>query len=156
MKAAVGTPIGVAFGERYGRLEGGDGVVRDGPDSTAGETRHPLGRLDAAARDEAPDRVKRVGCRDGVDRQVRTVGRDRDGPRLDPGEAIADLEQATGTDTQERVAAQALATLDRLEEVCRIARVEAQEGTDGGLEIGRAAWRATGRCRRWRRAVWPG
>ena len=51
----------VALGERDGRLEGRDRVVGERPDGAAGEARHALGRLDAAARDEGADGRQRVG-----------------------------------------------------------------------------------------------
>ena len=51
---------------------------------------------------------------------------------------VADLEQPPGPDAEERVPAQALAALDRLEEVGRTAVVEPQECPDRGLEVGRA------------------
>ncbi len=66
------------------------------------------------------------------------VGGDGDGSGLDPGVAIADLEQPARTDAEERVAPEALAALDRLEEVGRAAVIEAEEGTDRRLEVGRA------------------
>ena len=85
-------------------------------------------------------RIAASGSRtiDRVEGQVRRVRRNRDGPGLDAGPAIADFEQAARANAQERVAAQALATLDRLEEVSRTAVVEAEEGADGRLEVGRA------------------
>jgi hypothetical protein len=43
----------VALGQRDGRLERRDRVVGERADRAAGEPRHALGRLDAAARDEA-------------------------------------------------------------------------------------------------------
>ncbi len=54
------------------------------------------------------------------------------------GLAVADLEEAARTDAQERVAAEPLAALDGLEQVGRTAVVEAEEGADRGLEVGRA------------------
>ena len=54
------------------------------------------------------------------------------------GAAVADLEQPARADAEERVAAEALAALDGLEEVGRAAVVEAQERADRRLEVGRA------------------
>ena len=71
-------------------------------------------------------------------RQAGVVGRDGDGPGLDVGLAVADLEQPARTDAQERVPAEALAALDGLEQVGGTAVVEAKQGADRGLEIGRA------------------
>ena len=138
MKAAVGTPTGSCSGSGHGRLEHGARVVRERTDGAAGEPRHALGRLDAAARDEGADRGQRVAAIDRVEGQVRRVGRNGDGSGLDAGLAVADLEQAARTDAQERIAAEPLATLDRLEEIGRTAVVEAQERADGRLEVGRA------------------
>ena len=73
-----------------------------------------------------------------LDRQVGGVDRHRHRPGLDAGDAVADLEQAARPDAEERVATEALAALDRFEQVGRAAVVEAQEGADRGLEVGRA------------------
>jgi hypothetical protein len=128
----------IVFGQRHRRLEHRDGVVRQRPDGAAGEARHPLGRLDAAAGDEGADGVKRVDPVDGVERQVGCVGRHRHRPCLDTGLPVADLQEAARADAEERIAAKALAALDRLKQVGRPAVVEAQEGADGRLEVGRA------------------
>ena len=69
--------------------------------------------------------------------EIGGVRRDRDRTGLDPGEAVADLQEAARADAQERVATQALAALDALQEVGGAAVVEAQERADGGLEIRR-------------------
>ena len=137
MKAAVGTPTGSRSGQRHGRLEDRDRVVGERADGAAGEARHALGRLDAAARDEGPDGVERVRRLERLDRQVRRVGRDGDRPGLDPGQAVAHLEQAPRPDAEERVAPEPLAALDGFEQVGRAAVVEAEEGADRGLEVGR-------------------
>ncbi len=57
------------------------------------------------------------------------------------GVAVTDLEQPARTDPQEGVAAEALATLDRLEEVGGAAVIQAQQGPDRRLEV-RGAGRA--------------
>ena len=113
----------VALGQRHGRLEGRDRVVGERPDGAAGEARHPLGRLDAAARHERADGGQRVGRR----RSSRSAGPGRRSgtrhrPGLDPGDAVAHLEQPARPDAQERVAAEPLAALDRLEQVGRVRR----------------------------------
>ena len=140
MKAAVGTPTGSRSGQRDGRLEDGDRVVGERADGAAGEARHPLGRLDAAARDERAD-ARRAGRR-AVDVSIGRsgrVGRARSTGRVwIRATAVADLEEPARADAEERVAAEALAALDRLEQVGRAAVVEAQEGADRGLEVGRA------------------
>ncbi len=128
----------VALGKRDRPLERGDRVVGQGSDRTAGEPRHPLGRLDAAARDEGADRRQRVVRGDRLDREVGRVRRLRDRPGLDAGLAVADLEQPSRPHTEERVAPETLAALDRFEEIGRTAVVETQEGADRGLEVGRA------------------
>ena len=68
MNAAVGDADRIALGQRDGRLEHGDRVVRQGADGAAGEARHALGRLDAAARDEGADGGERIGAVDRVER----------------------------------------------------------------------------------------
>ena len=138
MNEAIGTPTGSRSGSGTVALERGHRVVGERSDGTAGEPRHPLGRLDAAARDERADGGQRVVRRDRLDRQVGRVGRLRDRPGLDPGLAVADLEQPPRPDAEERVAPEPLAALDRFEEIGRTAVVEAQEGADRGLEVGRA------------------
>ncbi len=137
MKAAVGTPTGSRSGQRHGRLEGGHRVVRERADRAAGEARHPLGRLDPAARDEGADRRERIGRLARLDRQVGRVGRHGDRSGLDPGRAVADLEQTPRPDAQERVATEALPALDGFEQVRGTAVIESQEGTDRRLEVGR-------------------
>ena len=52
--------------------------------------------------------------------------------------AVADLEQPARADAEERVATEPLAALDRLEQVRRSAVIEAEEGADRRLEVGRA------------------
>ena len=128
----------VTLGEWHGRLERRDRVVRERTDGAAGEARHPVGRLDAAARDEGADGVERVGRGDGLDRQVGRIGRLGHRPGLDPGEAVADLEEPARPDAEERVATEPLPALDRFEQVGRTAVIEAEEGPDRRLEVGRA------------------
>jgi hypothetical protein len=94
------------------RLEAGDGVIGEGPDGTAREAGHPVGRLDAPARDEGADRGKRVRRFDRVDGKVRGVGRNRDGPGLDAGESVAHLQEPPRADAEEGIAPQPLTALD--------------------------------------------
>ncbi len=61
----------VALRERHRRLEGRHRVVGQGTDGSAGEARHPLGRLDAPAWDERPDGGERIGAIERLDREVR-------------------------------------------------------------------------------------
>ena len=139
MKAAVGTPTGSRSGSGTVGSNMEHRVVREGADGAAGEARHALGRLDAAARDEGADGVQRVTHR-------RPCGTGRSGVYVGTvtgrvwmrASAVADLEQAARPDAEERVAAEPLAALDRLEEIGRAAVVEAQERADGRLEVGRA------------------
>ena len=138
MNAAIGTPTGSRSGSGTVDLEGGHRVVGERADGPAREPWHPLGRLDAATRHEGADRVEWVGRRDRLDRQVRRKDGLGDGPGLDPREAVADLEQAPRADAEERVAPEALAALDRFEQVGRAAVVEPEEGADRRLEVGRA------------------
>ena len=128
----------IAIRERHARFERGDRVVGESADRAAGETRHALGRLDPAARHERADRVERIRGRVGLDRQIRGERGNRDRPGLDPGEPIAHLEQAARADAQERVAPEPLPALDRFQEVGGPAVVEAEEGPDRRLEVGRA------------------
>ena len=132
-----GRPDRVALRQRDGRLEDRHRVVGERPDAAAGEARHALGRGDAATRDELADRLERIGRRRGLDREVGVVGRDVERARLDAGEAVAHLEQAPRPGPEEGVAPEPLAAFDRLEEVRRAAVVQAQEGTDRRLEVGR-------------------
>jgi hypothetical protein len=124
--------------ERHGCLEGGHRVVRQRADGAAGEARHPVDRLDPAAGDEAADRVERIRRVLDVGRKVRRVVADGHRPGLQPGDAVANLQQAARPDTEERVAPQSLAALDGFEQVGRRgAVVEAQEGADRRLEVRR-------------------
>ena len=127
----------VAIGQRHRRLEGRHGVVRERPDRAAGEARHALGRLDAAARDEGTDGGQRVGAVERLDGQVGRVDGLGHGPSLDAGQPVADLEQSARTDAEERVAPEPLAALDRFEEVGGPAVVEPEEGADRRLEVRR-------------------
>ena len=119
MNAAVGAPDGVALRQRDGRLEEGDGVVRESPDGAAREAGHAFGRLDPAARDEPADRVERIRRRGRVDRQVGRVLADRHGSRQGASDAVADLEQPARPDAEEAVSPEPLAALDGLEQVGR-------------------------------------
>ena len=116
-EGGCGRPDGIGVRERDARLEDRDGVVGQRPDGAAGEARHALGRLDTTPAHEATEREQRVGRVDGRDRQLGVVSIDGDGPVLDARLAMAHFEQPTRADAQERVAAQALPSLDRLEEV---------------------------------------
>ena len=131
-------PDRVAFRQRDRRLEDRNRVVGERADAAAGEARHALGRGDPATRDEPADGLERIGRRLGLDREVGMVGRDVERARLDVGETVTDLEQAPRSRPEEGVAAEPLPAFDRLEEVRRAAVVQAQEGTDRRLEVGRA------------------
>ena len=138
MKAAAGTPTGSRSGSGTGRLEGRHRVIGERPDGAAGEAGHPLGRLDAAAWHERADGGQRIGDGARLDRQVGGVDGHRHRPGLDPGDAVAHLEQAAWPDAQERIATEPLAALDRFEQVGGVPVVEPEEGADGGLEVRRA------------------
>ena len=128
----------VLRGSRDGRLERRDRVVAERADGAAREARHPLDRHDPALGDEGSQRGERVGGGGARDRQVRCVALDRDRARGGPRDAVADLQQPPRTHAEEAVPAEALAALDRLEQVRRrLAVVEAQEGADRCLEVGR-------------------
>ena len=127
----------IALRERHGRLERGDRVVREGPDRATGEAGHALDRQDPATRHERADRLQRVARRRRLGREVRVVRRDGHRAGLDVRLAVADLEEPARTDAQERVPTEALAALDRLEQVGRPAVVEAKQGPDRRLEVGR-------------------
>ena len=77
MKAAVGTPTGSRSGSGTVGSKADDRVVGERADGAAGEPRHALGRLDAAARHERADGGERIGAVERLDRQVRRVGRAR-------------------------------------------------------------------------------
>ena len=128
----------VTVREWHARLERADGVVGESADRATREAGHAFGGQDLATRDERADGCQWIGRRRRLGREVAVVGRHGDGPGLDVGEAIANLEESTRTDAQERVASQALAALDRLQQVRGAAIIEAQKGADGGLEVGRA------------------
>ena len=128
----------IAVRQRHPRLEHGDRVVGERTDRATGEPRHPLGRLDPSSWDERADGVERIRSLARLDREVGRRRRHRDGPGLDAGHAVADLEQAARADPEERVSTEALAALDRFEQVGGSAVIEAQEGTDRRLEVGRA------------------
>ena len=128
---------GVALGEWHGRLEGGHSVVRERPDGTAGEPRHPLGRLDATTRDEGSDGGQRVGTVERLDGQARRVDGFGHRSGLDASDAVAHLEQPPGTDAKERIAPQPLPALDGFEKVRRATVIEPEEGADRRLEVRR-------------------
>ena len=137
MKAAIGTPTGSRSGQRHARLERRDRVVGQRADGPAGEAGHALDRQDPAARHERADGRERVRGGGRLAGQARVVGRDGHGPGLDVGLAVADLEEPARTDAQERVPPEALAALHGFEEIGRAAVVEAEQGADRGLEVGR-------------------
>ena len=127
----------VAFGLRDRGLECGNRVVGKRAHGAAGEARHPLGREDPAARHEGTDGVERVARLERGDREVGRIGRLGDRAGLDPGDAVTDFEQPPRADAEERVAAETLTALDRFEEIRRAAFIEAEEGPDRRLEVGR-------------------
>ena len=75
MKAAVGTPTGSRSGSGTVGSNADTASYAIAPDGAAGEPRHPLGRLDAATRDEGTDGRQRIGPVERLDRQVRLVDR---------------------------------------------------------------------------------
>ena len=155
MNAAVGTPTGSRSGSGTRRLEAADRVVGEGADGAAGEARHALGRLDAAARDERADgaradRAPRPSRSAGPGRRSATVT-GRVWMRAWPSRTSS---SRRGPDAQERVAAEALAALDRLEQVGRDRRRRGAGRRRSGSRGRPGAWRAAGSCRRWRRGAW--
>jgi len=122
-----------------GRLERGHRVVGERTHGAAREPRHPFGWLDATARDEAPDRIERIGRGAALDREIRGVAFDRHRSSEGSGDPVAKLEQPPRPDAQEGIPTQSLAALDGLEEVGRRGSVvEPEERPDRRLEIGRA------------------
>ena len=130
---------GIPGGAGDGRLEGGDGLIAERADRAAGETGHALGREDLAPGDEGSEGGQRVRGRGLDDGQVRRVVHDADRSGRGSGETVADLQEPARTDAKEAVAAQALPSLDGFQQVGGgHAVVQAQEGTDRGLEVRRA------------------
>ena len=135
MKAAVGTPTGScsASGTR------GSNVLTASYDSAP--TAPPVKRgIPSVGRTRRFGRKSRIawsgsGASDGSEREVRGVVADGHRSRLDPGRAIAHLQEPPWPDAKERVATGPLPALDRLEEVRRAAVIEAQEGADRGLQV---------------------
>ena len=152
MKAAVGTPTGSCSGSgtdgsnmeiaSYARAPTAPPVNRGMP--SVGWTRRRGTKARIAASGSPPSTVS--NGRSGV--YVGTVT----GRVWMRACAVADLEQPARTDAQERIAAEPLAALDRLEEVGRTAVVEAEERADRASRGRPGAWRAGGSCRRWRRS----
>jgi hypothetical protein len=129
-------PHGIRLGQRHGRLEDRHRVVRQRSHGTTGEARHVLGRLDATAADERAERLERIRRVLRPDRQLRVVPLDRHRAILDSRPPVADLEQLPRADPEERIAAEPLAALHRLQQVRgRRAIVEPQERADRGLEV---------------------
>jgi hypothetical protein len=143
----------VALRQRDGRLEDRHRIVGERTHCPAGEPRHAGRRHDAPPWHEAADRVERIRGFGDVERQIRCVLRHRDRPGLRSSDAVADLEEPPRADTKERVASQPLPALDRLEEVRRPTVVEAEEGADGRLEVGRAGGAEQDRVRVRREAL---
>ena len=80
--------------------------------------------------------VPRVGPRPARSRRPVQPGRSTPTGRIGSWRAVADFEQAARESAHEGVAAEALAALDRLEQVGGRAIVEREEGADGCLEVG--------------------
>ncbi len=127
----------IALRQRHGRLEDGHSVVGERPDTAAREARHAFRRCDPATRHELANGLERIGRRLGLGREVGMVGRDVERARLDVRETVMDLEEAPRAGPEEGVPPQPLPAFDRLQEERRAAVVQAQEGADGRLEIGR-------------------
>ena len=139
MNAAVGVPTGSSVREGHGRLEDRDRVVGEGPDGAAREARHVVPRLNPTSADERSQRCQRIRGIGGPDGKLGVVPIHGDRALLDARLAVADLEQLPWPDAEERVPAQALPALDRLEEVRRRRPViEPEECADGRLEVGGA------------------
>ncbi len=139
MNAAVGVPTGSCVREGHGRLEDRDRVVGEGPDGAAREARHVVPWLNPTSADERSQRCQRIRGIGGPDGKLGVVPIHGDRALLDARLAVADLEQLPWPDAEERVPAQALPALDRLEEVRRRRPViEPEECADGRLEVGGA------------------
>ena len=118
------------------RLELADGVVRQGADGAAGEARHALQRHDRSSRHERPDGGDRIRHLERLAGQAGVEDILGEWPIDDARRRPADLQRPPRADAKERVTPDALAALDRLEQVGRPAIVHAQEGPDRGLQVG--------------------
>ena len=110
------------------------GVVGEHAHGAADEARHVRQWRHPAARHEAAQRLERIGGRRHLGDELRRV-LDADGSGAGDGLAVANFEEAARQDAQEGIAAQALAALDRLEQVGGRAVVEREEGADRSLEV---------------------
>ena len=119
MKLASGTPTGSAAGSGTLGSKHGDGVVGERAHRAAGEAGHPATGLRLASRQEAAEGGQRIAARQVRDRQVRRVVHHAHRAGLDARSPAAHLQEPARPDAQEAVASQALAALDRFEQVCR-------------------------------------
>lgn len=85
------------------RLEDRHGVIGQGADGPASEARHALRGLHAATRNKGPDGGQRIRPVEGFDRQIGGVGGNAQRPGLNPGDAVADFQQASRADPQEGI-----------------------------------------------------
>ena len=130
-----------------GGLEGRYGVVGQHAHRAADEARHVRQRRDTAA---AAGSARRAvsGSAAGDDLGVK-LGRvfDAHRPAADDRLAVAHLEQPARQHAQERVATEALAAFDRLEQVGRACRRRGRGRRRSASRGRRRAWRAAARCR---------
>ena len=137
MNAAVGT----ATGSRSGN--GTVGSKADTASYARAPTAPPVKRgIPSIGRTRRRDTNSRMAASGSLTSAVSIgrsgrVGRHGHRARLGPGETIANLEQPSRADTEERVAADPFAALDGFEEIRGTAIVEAQERADGRLQVGR-------------------
>ena len=129
-------PHRVGSRERHGGLERGHRVVPQGADRAADESWHALDRERAPEGHERAQGVERIRRRHRGHRERAIPARLLDRPRLHARAGIVHREDPAGAHPEEAVPTQALAALDRLEQVSRPAVVEAEERADGGLEVG--------------------
>ena len=138
MNAAVGTPTGSRSGSRTVGSKAETASYARAP--TAPPVNRGMPSVGWTRRRGTKARIASSGSQrfDRLDREVRRVGRLGHGAGLDAGDAVADLEQPPRPDAEERIAPEPLAALDRFEQVGGTAVIEAEEGADRGLEVGRA------------------
>ena len=135
-KAASGVPTGSDAGSGTVGSKDDDGVV--GEHAHGSTTKRGMSGSGATRRRGMKRRSASRGSGSGLDLGDRSSpGRSKPtGLDAHGGLAVAHLEQAARQGAQEGVAAEALAALDRLEQVGGRAVVEREEGADRRLEVG--------------------
>ena len=141
-----GDPDGIALGQRHAWLERRHRVVASAP--TAPPVNRGMPSAGRTRRRGTKSGSRRAGPRPAASRPAdRRIGRDRDRPRLDPGQPVAHVEQAPrptpGTSSVPVV------RRPRPTRAGRPARRRRDGGRLRSASRGRlGAWRAAGSCRR--------